>query len=96
MICPSRASQLQTLAGSETHEHENSLHAAGILVLFESFLGILLLGPDISTIILFRMFVHVFDTLKIPVHRLKPRAVDFYYSQKVRVIHFIYSQKVIC
>ena len=38
------------------------------LILFKSFLGILLLDPDFSSIILLHKFVQVFDTLKIPVH----------------------------
>ena len=38
------------------------------LILFESFLGILLLDPAFSSNILLNKFVQVFDTLKIPVH----------------------------
>ena len=38
-----------------------------MLIVFESFLGILLLDPAFSSTILFHKFVQVFDTLKIPV-----------------------------
>ena len=46
LICPSRAHQLSILTGSGIQNKQNSLHAAAMIILFKSFLGILLLDPS--------------------------------------------------
>ena len=42
---PSRAGNLKIPDGQKNPKPKNSLHDAGMLILFESFLGILLLDP---------------------------------------------------
>ena len=41
---------------------------AGILILFNPFLGILLVNTNFSFLNYLHMFVHSFDTLEIPLH----------------------------
>ena len=47
---------------------KNCLSDAGMLIFFESFLGILLLDFAFSSTILLHKLVQVFDTLQLPVH----------------------------
>ena len=57
--------------GSGIRNVENFLHAAGMLILFEPFFGILLLDrlyPAFRSVILFHIFYHAFNIVKIAIH----------------------------
>ena len=63
---PSRAGHLFIQTGRRVRNHENSLDAAGRLILSNPLLEFCLSTPTFSFIILSHMFVQAFDALKIP------------------------------
>ena len=73
--------------GSRIWNFENLLHAAGMLILFDAYLGICFWTSVFSSFILLHVFVHSFDTLKFRVSEKGDLALYTLFSLVVPVLH---------